>query len=98
MSEKIINIDPNGKVDPDRCPLSKSTEVLYCNNHAAAAYVLRFTKGSPFDAGEFTVPAHEPHWRIGSPVNGVVGQSYDYDCAAQTESGAAADPTIIITN
>jgi hypothetical protein len=97
MSEKTINIDQNGNVNPDPCPLSKSTEELYCNNHAPVAYELCFTNGSPFASSCFVVPAGAMHHCIGRPDNGVVGKSYGYDCVAKTESGAAADPTIIIT-
>ncbi len=98
MSEKTINIDRQGNVNPDPCPLSKSTETLFCNNHAPVAYELSFTKGSPFESSTFIVPAGAMHYPIGAPVNGIVGQPYQYDCTAKTESGAAADPTIIITN
>jgi hypothetical protein len=98
MSDKIINIGAQGKVSPDPCTLSKSKDVLFCNNHEAEDYELIFDdpKGSPFEHVHYSVPAGAMHHRIGAAGNGKAGENYNYKSKVKGAT-AAADPVIIIT-
>ncbi len=98
MSDKTINIGPQGKITPDRCTLSKANDVLFANNHEADEYQLIFDdpKGSPFDHVTYNVPAGATHHEIGKPTHGKVDEEYDYHSKLK-EATAAADPVIIIS-